>query len=114
LPQSADEHRQRRWRDYVSVEPEPSQSHSLCGPQKKRWDVVGPGEYAEGHRRIGRAVERPARHRRAPGRLDACEPQRINTALTEIIREHGSMSDEAAHEHKRELTADKRYQRGVY
>jgi NADPH-dependent sulfite reductase flavoprotein alpha-component len=38
----------------------------------------------------------------------------VDAALTRIIGKHGSMSDEAAHEYKRELIADKRYVRDVY
>jgi sulfite reductase alpha subunit-like flavoprotein len=34
--------------------------------------------------------------------------------LTEIIRTHGGLSDEAAHDYKRELVATKRYVRDVY
>ncbi|HXO54435.1 MAG TPA: flavodoxin domain-containing protein, partial [Mycobacterium sp.] len=38
----------------------------------------------------------------------------VDAALTAIIRRHGSMSDENAHEYKRELVASKRYVRDVY
>ena len=38
----------------------------------------------------------------------------VDAALTEIIRTHGGMSAEAAHDYKRELVADKRYVRDVY
>jgi NADPH-dependent sulfite reductase flavoprotein alpha-component len=38
----------------------------------------------------------------------------VDAALTAIIGKHGSMSEEAAHEYKRELIADKRYVRDVY
>lgn len=37
-----------------------------------------------------------------------------DAALTAIIRRHGSMSEERAHDYKRELVAAKRYFRGVY
>jgi sulfite reductase (NADPH) flavoprotein alpha-component len=38
----------------------------------------------------------------------------VDTALTTIIRKHGSMSEERAHDYKRALVADKRYVRDVY
>ena len=38
----------------------------------------------------------------------------VDAVLTEIIREHGGMSGEAAHDFKRELVAEKRYVRDVY
>ena len=38
----------------------------------------------------------------------------VDTALTSIIKTHGGMSDERAHDYKRELVADKRYVRDVY
>jgi sulfite reductase (NADPH) flavoprotein alpha-component len=38
----------------------------------------------------------------------------VDTALTEIIKTHGGMSEERAHDYKRELVADKRYVRDVY
>ena len=38
----------------------------------------------------------------------------VDSALTAIIRRHGSMSDEGAHDYKRELVAAKRYVRDVY
>ncbi|GAC1408032.1 MAG: bifunctional nitrate reductase/sulfite reductase flavoprotein subunit alpha [Mycobacterium sp.] len=38
----------------------------------------------------------------------------VDAALTTIIRKHGSMSDEEAHNYKRELVASKRYVRDVY
>jgi NADPH-dependent sulfite reductase flavoprotein alpha-component len=38
----------------------------------------------------------------------------VDTALTSIIKTHGSMSDEDAHDYKRELVASKRYVRDVY
>ncbi|KAA0074254.1 molybdopterin oxidoreductase [Mycolicibacterium sp. P9-64] len=38
----------------------------------------------------------------------------VDAALTAIIRTHGGMSDEAAHDYKRELVATKRYVRDVY
>ena len=38
----------------------------------------------------------------------------VDAALTAIIRRHGSMSDEDAHDYKRELVAAKRYVRDVY
>jgi sulfite reductase (NADPH) flavoprotein alpha-component len=38
----------------------------------------------------------------------------VDSALTAIIRKHGSMSEEGAHDYKRELVADKRYVRDVY
>jgi sulfite reductase alpha subunit-like flavoprotein len=38
----------------------------------------------------------------------------VDTVLSTIIRTHGGMSDEAAHDYKRELVADKRYVRDVY
>lgn len=38
----------------------------------------------------------------------------VDTALTEIIKTHGKMSESAAHDYKRELIADKRYVRDVY
>jgi sulfite reductase (NADPH) flavoprotein alpha-component len=38
----------------------------------------------------------------------------VDVALTAIIREHGSMSEERAHDYKRALVADKRYVRDVY
>ncbi|MFG1931999.1 molybdopterin-dependent oxidoreductase [Mycobacterium sp. NPDC048908] len=38
----------------------------------------------------------------------------VDAALTSIIRRHGSMSDEDAHDYKRELVASKRYVRDVY
>jgi NADPH-dependent sulfite reductase flavoprotein alpha-component len=38
----------------------------------------------------------------------------VDAALTAIIRKHGSMSDEQAHDYKRELVASKRYVRDVY
>jgi sulfite reductase alpha subunit-like flavoprotein len=38
----------------------------------------------------------------------------VDAALTAIIRRHGSVSDEDAHDYKRELVASKRYVRDVY
>jgi sulfite reductase alpha subunit-like flavoprotein len=38
----------------------------------------------------------------------------VDSALTAIIKTHGGMSDESAHDYKRELVADKRYVRDVY
>ena len=38
----------------------------------------------------------------------------VDSALTTIIRKHGSMSEEGAHDYKRELVAAKRYVRDVY
>jgi sulfite reductase (NADPH) flavoprotein alpha-component len=38
----------------------------------------------------------------------------VDDALTSIIREHGGMSSERAHDYKRELVAAKRYVRDVY
>ena len=38
----------------------------------------------------------------------------VDAALTAIIRRHGSMSEEGAHDYKRELVAAKRYVRDVY
>jgi sulfite reductase (NADPH) flavoprotein alpha-component len=38
----------------------------------------------------------------------------VDSALTAIIRKHGSMSEEHAHDYKRELVAAKRYVRDVY
>jgi sulfite reductase (NADPH) flavoprotein alpha-component len=38
----------------------------------------------------------------------------VDAALGTIIRTHGGMSEEAAHDYKRELVADKRYVRDVY
>jgi sulfite reductase alpha subunit-like flavoprotein len=38
----------------------------------------------------------------------------VDTALTAIIRTHGGLSDEAAHDYKRDLVATKRYVRDVY
>jgi NADPH-dependent sulfite reductase flavoprotein alpha-component len=38
----------------------------------------------------------------------------VDAALNTIIRTHGGMSEEAAHDYKRELVADKRYVRDVY
>ncbi|MGK2869392.1 MAG: molybdopterin dinucleotide binding domain-containing protein, partial [Mycobacterium sp.] len=38
----------------------------------------------------------------------------VDDALTKIIRKHGSMSAEAAHDYKKELVATKRYVRDVY
>jgi sulfite reductase alpha subunit-like flavoprotein len=38
----------------------------------------------------------------------------VDAALTKIIKTHGKMSEEAAHQYKRELVADKRYVRDVY
>jgi NADPH-dependent sulfite reductase flavoprotein alpha-component len=38
----------------------------------------------------------------------------VDDALTRIIREHGGMSAESAHDYKRELVAAKRYVRDVY
>jgi sulfite reductase (NADPH) flavoprotein alpha-component len=38
----------------------------------------------------------------------------VDAALTAVIRRHGSMSDEVAHDYKRELVASKRYVRDVY
>jgi sulfite reductase alpha subunit-like flavoprotein len=38
----------------------------------------------------------------------------VDAALTAIIREHGRLSGEAAHDYKRELVASKRYVRDVY
>ncbi|MFA5707667.1 molybdopterin-dependent oxidoreductase [Mycolicibacterium sp.] len=38
----------------------------------------------------------------------------VDTALTDIIRTHGRMSEEAARDYKRELIAEKRYLRDVY
>jgi sulfite reductase (NADPH) flavoprotein alpha-component len=38
----------------------------------------------------------------------------VDSALTAIIRRHGSMSEEHAHDYKRELVAAKRYVRDVY
>jgi sulfite reductase (NADPH) flavoprotein alpha-component len=37
-----------------------------------------------------------------------------DAALTAIIRRHGSMSEERAHDYTRELVAAKRYVRDVY
>jgi sulfite reductase alpha subunit-like flavoprotein len=38
----------------------------------------------------------------------------VDDALTTVIREHGGMSSERAHDYKRELVATKRYVRDVY
>jgi sulfite reductase alpha subunit-like flavoprotein len=38
----------------------------------------------------------------------------VDAALTTIIKRHGGLSDERAHDYKRELVADKRYVRDVY
>lgn len=38
----------------------------------------------------------------------------VDDALTAVIREHGGMSSEGAHDYKRELVATKRYVRDVY
>ncbi|WP_396935583.1 molybdopterin-dependent oxidoreductase, partial [Mycolicibacterium sp.] len=38
----------------------------------------------------------------------------VDAALTAVIRTHGGMSEEAAHDYKRELVAEKRYVRDVY
>jgi sulfite reductase alpha subunit-like flavoprotein len=38
----------------------------------------------------------------------------VDAALTEIIKSHGRMSDDAARDFKRELIAEKRYVRDVY
>ncbi len=38
----------------------------------------------------------------------------VDAALTAIIKKHGVLSDEQAHDYKRELVADKRYVRDVY
>jgi sulfite reductase (NADPH) flavoprotein alpha-component len=38
----------------------------------------------------------------------------VDAALTAVIRRHGSMSEEKAHDYKRELVASKRYVRDVY
>jgi sulfite reductase alpha subunit-like flavoprotein len=38
----------------------------------------------------------------------------VDAALTKIIKTHGAMSDEDAHNYKRELVAEKRYVRDVY
>jgi NADPH-dependent sulfite reductase flavoprotein alpha-component len=38
----------------------------------------------------------------------------VDSALTTIIRRHGSLSEEGAHDYKRELVAAKRYVRDVY
>jgi sulfite reductase alpha subunit-like flavoprotein len=38
----------------------------------------------------------------------------VDDALTAVIREHGGMSSERAHDYKRELVATKRYVRDVY
>jgi sulfite reductase (NADPH) flavoprotein alpha-component len=38
----------------------------------------------------------------------------VDATLTSIIRTHGHMSDEAAHDYKRAMVADKRYVRDVY
>jgi sulfite reductase alpha subunit-like flavoprotein len=38
----------------------------------------------------------------------------VDVALTSIIKAHGSMTDEDAHDYKRELVASKRYVRDVY
>jgi NADPH-dependent sulfite reductase flavoprotein alpha-component len=38
----------------------------------------------------------------------------VDAALTTIIKRHGGLSDEQAHDYKRELVADKRYVRDVY
>ncbi|MDZ4234071.1 MAG: hypothetical protein U1C73_10005, partial [Dietzia sp.] len=38
----------------------------------------------------------------------------VDDALTEIIRTHGGMSEDAARDHKRGLIAEKRYVRDVY
>ncbi len=38
----------------------------------------------------------------------------VDAALTSIIKRHGGMSEEKAHDFKRELVADKRYVRDVY
>ncbi len=38
----------------------------------------------------------------------------VDAALTSIIKTHAAMSDEAAHDYKRELVASKRYVRDVY
>lgn len=38
----------------------------------------------------------------------------VDTALTTIMKKHGGLSDEQAHDYKRELVAEKRYVRDVY
>jgi sulfite reductase alpha subunit-like flavoprotein len=38
----------------------------------------------------------------------------VDSTLTAIIRKHGGLSDEQAHDYKRELVAEKRYVRDVY
>jgi sulfite reductase (NADPH) flavoprotein alpha-component len=38
----------------------------------------------------------------------------VDEALTVVIRQHGVMSAERAHDYKRELVATKRYVRDVY
>ncbi|MHA3022017.1 molybdopterin-dependent oxidoreductase [Mycobacterium sp. BMJ-28] len=38
----------------------------------------------------------------------------VDAALTAIIKKHGGLSDERAHDYKRELVAEKRYVRDVY
>ena len=38
----------------------------------------------------------------------------VDDALTAVIREHGAMSAERAHDYKREMVAAKRYVRDVY
>ena len=38
----------------------------------------------------------------------------VDAALTSIIKTHGDMSDEEAHDYKRELVASKRCVRDVY
>ena len=38
----------------------------------------------------------------------------VDTALLKIIRRHGGLSAEAAHDYKKELVATKRYVRDVY
>ena len=38
----------------------------------------------------------------------------VDATLASIIKTHGDMSDERAHDYKRELVASKRYVRDVY
>jgi sulfite reductase (NADPH) flavoprotein alpha-component len=38
----------------------------------------------------------------------------VDAALSAIIREHGGLSNDSAHEYKRELVASRRYVRDVY
>jgi sulfite reductase alpha subunit-like flavoprotein len=38
----------------------------------------------------------------------------VDSTLTAVIRKHGGLSDEQAHDYKRELVAEKRYVRDVY